>query len=161
MSDSLVTPVPIAVVAPSSPAPVVPAASPPTPKPPDALLVPTSWVAGLPGQDQTDLLCTYAEGVLGGDRGNGVTAHVRLVTPTLWFITLNYNDTLYHEIGHPREKKPRYVWSDLEAGAKQGVLTDDATPPKPMGNQTASAEPTNPLAKMAAELKRKAAPRAR
>jgi hypothetical protein len=122
-------------------------------------LIPLAWSAGLSLHDNADLVCTYAENVLGGDRANGVRAYARTILPDQTFVTLNYNDTLFNEYGHPRQKQPRYRWEAQPDGSKWGWLNDDATPTKPMDGE-ADAAPTNPLARLMAEKRRKETARA-
>ena len=116
-------------------------------EPIDAVLIPRSWGDGLDDQTYVDAICAYAEDVLGGGPVY-VRAPLSYAKIQMMFASRNWNDTLFHEHGHPNQLKPRYTWTDREDGSRVGRLTPDAVV-RPM-TEPPSATVRNPLAQLAA-----------
>ena len=94
-------------------------------RPPDAVMMPVAWGDGLDDDAYTRRVCDYARFLLGG------RPYVRAPMPgsreRMLFATTNPHDTMFHEYGHARQLKPRYMWEDRPDGSRVGWLTDDAT----------------------------------
>ena len=98
---------------------------------PDAILAPKRRV-GNTLYERVDYVCTWAEAILGLDRGAGQTAHISLLHESAgkghatMFITGSIGQNLYFPRGHRLQMRERYRWIGQPDGSLYGYLVDEA-----------------------------------
>jgi hypothetical protein len=92
----------------------------------DAQIVPESWKSGGTQLDRIDSVLRVAEPLLGIDRPRGGRAYIRRQPGGRLFITADPRDTLSFPVGHPREGRPRYIWTPAPDGSERGILAEEA-----------------------------------
>ncbi len=89
---------------------------------PDALFVPENKKRGRTLWDRLNSILDIAEPMLGVDRSKGERAYIRRQGDGWLFITKNPEDTIYHPLQTPLQRRPRYVWTDGLDGIRRGYF---------------------------------------
>lgn len=88
----------------------------------DALMISEALKQGHTLWDRANSILGIAEPMLAIDRAKGERAFIRRQGDGWLFVTKDPEDTVYHPLRTPLQRKPRYNWTDGTDGIRRGQL---------------------------------------